>query len=118
MTVTITDTTITTPAPAADTGREPAAAARDRLTDTYADAGEPWPPADPVMAASDPAMFAPLTQRENQVLNAHLFSGMYKQSIVYPPRSEPWRETSAVMDDLQEAWQAAWRAEREPEAGS
>ena len=45
-------------------------------------------------------MFAPLTTRENEILGAHLISGWYKQSAVYPRLSEPWKETSAVLDDL------------------
>jgi hypothetical protein len=36
---------------------------------------------------------------------------------VYPELSEPWKETSAVLDDLHEAWQLRWQAEHEPEAG-
>jgi hypothetical protein len=81
-------------------------------------------PHDPVMAAPDPAMFAPLTLDENRILNAHLTSGWYKQSAVYPVLSEPWRETAALKDDLSGAWWAAWRAGHpeaghgEPEAGS
>jgi hypothetical protein len=86
-------------------------------------------PHDPVMAAADPAMFAPLTRDENQILNQHLTSGWYKQHAVYPILSEPWRETCALIDDLTGAWWAAWHAEHEaperqdrepeaPEAGS
>ena len=86
-------------------------------------------PHDPVMAAADPAMFASMTCDENKILNAHLTSGMYKQSAVYPLLSEPWRETAAVLDDLNSAWWANWHAghpatERQepvpeaPEAGS
>jgi hypothetical protein len=74
-------------------------------------------PHDPVMAAADPAMFAPMTSAEAKILNAHLTSGMYKQSAVYPLLSEPWRETAALIDDLSGAWWSAWRAEHgEPEA--
>ena len=36
----------------------------------------------------DPAMFAPLTADENKILGAHLTSGWYKQSAVYPVLSE------------------------------
>jgi hypothetical protein len=74
-------------------------------------------PHDPAMAASDPAMFAPMTSRENRILSAHLASGWYKQSAVYPVLSEPWRETAAVIDDLSDAWYVAFQTEREPEAG-
>ena len=79
-------------------------------------------PHDPAMAAPDPAMFGSMTRDENKILTAHLTSGMYKQSAVYPVLSEPWRETAAVIDDLSGAWWAAWQAEHaghgEPEAGS
>ena len=80
-------------------------------------------PADPVMAAADPAMFAPMTLDENEILHAHLNSGWYKQARLYPNLSEPWRETSALLHDLHSAWDAAWQAghgepEASPEAGS
>jgi hypothetical protein len=86
-------------------------------------------PHDPAMAAPDPAMFASLTGDENQILNQHLTSGWYKQRAIYPVLSEPWRETSALIDDLNSAWWANWHAghpaaERQeaapdaPEAGS
>jgi hypothetical protein len=78
-------------------------------------------PGDPVMAADDPAMFAPLTNDENHILGAHLTSGWYKQSAVYPLLSEPWRETGATLHDLHQAWEAqrqARQADRELEAGS
>ena len=42
---------------------------------------------------SDPALFAPLTLDENSILHAHLTSGWYKQSAVYPALSGPWQET-------------------------
>ena len=74
-------------------------------------------PRDAVMAASDPAMFAPLTGDENQILNHHLTSGLYKQGAVYPTLSEPWKETAAVLGDLGAAWRLRWQAEHEPEAG-
>jgi hypothetical protein len=64
-------------------------------------------PHDPAMAGADPAMFASLTDDENRILGAHLSSGWYKQAAVYPTLSEPWRETSAVLDDLHGAWEAA-----------
>ena len=70
------------------------------------------------MATSDPAMFAALTRDENRILGAHLTSGWYKQAAVYPVLSEPWRETSALLDDLHAAYPAARQAGREPEAGS
>lgn len=74
-------------------------------------------PSDPAMAASDPAMFSSLTTGENQILTHHLTSGWYKQQAVYPVLSEPWKETSAVLDDLSAAWRLRWQAEHEPEAG-
>ena len=86
-------------------------------------------PEDPAMRAADPAMFAPLTTDENHILRAHLTSGWLKQSAVYPTLSEPWKETSAVLDDLHGAWDVAWKGqsqgspstepkpEPEPEAG-
>ena len=78
---------------------------------------------------SDPALFAPLTTDENKILSAHLRSGWYKQSAVYPVLSGPWQETAAILDDLGEAWDAAFEAEHpasrdtelaepEPEAGA
>jgi len=77
------------------------------------------PPHDPAMAAADPAMFAAMTSDETNILRAHLTSGWYKQSAVYPVLAEPWRETSALLDDLHGAWSSAFQAEREaPEAGS
>jgi hypothetical protein len=74
-------------------------------------------PAAPEMAAPDPAMFSPLTGGETIVLNSHLRAGWEKQRIVYPALSEPWKETSAVLDDLHAAWQLRWQAEGESEAG-
>jgi hypothetical protein len=74
-------------------------------------------PKDPVMAASDPAMFASLTSDDSWVLRTHLTAGWYKQAVVYPALSEPWKETSVVLDDISDAWRAARQAEREPEAG-
>jgi hypothetical protein len=88
------------------------------MNDTQATARDPAVlPADPAMAASDPAMFAPLNSGENQILARHLTSGWYKQQAVYPVLSEPWKETSAVLDDLSAAWRLRWQAEHEPEAG-
>jgi hypothetical protein len=88
-------------------------------------------PSDPAMAASDPAMFAPLTAQDNEILRHHLMSGWYKQAAVYPVLSEPWKETCAVLEDMHLAWATAReaertrqqatreaRAEQEPEAGS
>ena len=70
----------------------------------------------------DPAMFSPMTTDENKILHAHLTSGWHKQSAVYPTLSEPWRETSALLDDLGSAWWVSRQAERgepeAPEAGS
>ena len=92
------------------------------MNDTQTAAGIGPVPSDPAMAAADPAMFAPLTGSENGILSAHLSSGWYKQTAVYPPLSEPWRETAVVLHDLHGAWEAAWQAERgeleAPEAGS
>jgi hypothetical protein len=75
-------------------------------------------PGDPALAAGDPEMFGPLTTQENTILRHHLTSGWYKQSAVYPVLSEPWKEISAVLDDLHGAWQASYTAEREAEAGA
>ncbi len=58
----------------------------------------------------DAAMFAPLTPDENKILNAHLTSGWYKQSAVYPVLSEPWQETDGLLADLHTAWTAAFEA--------
>ena|SRR6266851_4439139 len=92
------------------------------MNDTQSTAENPAAPADPAMAAADPAMFTPMTGDENHILRAHLTSGWYKQSAVYPVLSEPWRETSALLDDLSGAWRAAWQAghgePEAPEAGS
>lgn len=77
---------------------------------------------------TDPAMFAPLTTDENGILRAHLTSGWYKQSAVYPVLSEPWQETNGLLTDLFDAHKAAFEAraaarteaelaEPEPEAG-
>ena len=59
---------------------------------------------------SDPAMFAPLTLDENKILGAHLGSGWYKQSAVYPLLSEPWQETSGLLDDLHAVWRSGFEA--------
>ncbi|MGH3186588.1 MAG: hypothetical protein ACRDPY_21185 [Streptosporangiaceae bacterium] len=78
-------------------------------------------PADPVMAAADPALFTPLTGAETEILCQHLTSGWYKQAAVYPVLSEPWRETRAMLSDLHQAWQQQHRArqaEQEPDAGT
>ena len=76
----------------------------------------------------DPALFEPLSADENSILKAHLTSGWYKQAAVYPVLSEPWQETAGVLDDLHDAWNAAFDArqaarkaaeppEPEPDAG-
>jgi hypothetical protein len=75
-------------------------------------------PEDPAMRAADPAMFAPLTTRENHILGAHLHSGWLKQSAVYPTLSEPWKETGAVLDDLHGAWDIAMHGRSHPAAGA
>ena len=75
-------------------------------------------PEDPTMRAGDPALFAPLTTRENEVLGAHLTSGWYKQSAVYPTLSEPWKETAALLDDLHSAWNITWKGELQLAEGS
>jgi hypothetical protein len=79
-------------------------------------------PHDPAMAGADPAMFAAMTGDETNILHAHLASGWYKQSAVYPTLSEPWRETAGLLHDLNDAWHARWQAEHPeteaPEAGS
>jgi len=75
-------------------------------------------PEDPAMQAGDPGMFARLTTRENEILGAHLISGWYKQAVVYPTLSEPWKETSAVLDDLHSAWDVAWKGASHPAGGS
>ena len=61
---------------------------------------------------SDPAMFAPLTPDENKILGAHLSSGWYKQSAVYPMLSEPWQETAGLLDDLHNARAVRLRGQR------
>jgi hypothetical protein len=86
------------------------------MTDTQEAAEISSAPSDPAMAGADPAMFASLTGDESNILRAHLTSGWYKQSAVYPVLSEPWRETAALKDDLSGAWWAAWHAGH-PEAG-
>ncbi len=92
------------------------------MNDTQTGAETSSVPGDPAMAAADPAMFAPMTGDENSILKAHLTSGWYKQSAVYPKLSEPWRETAVLLDDLAGAWWAAWQAghgePEAPEAGS
>jgi len=78
-------------------------------------------PHDPAMAAPDPAMFEPINRDENVILSTHLSSGWHKQAAVYPVVSEPWRETSAILNDLYAAWRADFNAEHggpEIEAGS
>lgn len=76
----------------------------------------------------DPALFEPLSLDENKILSYHLMSGWHKQRAVHPQLSEPWQETSRLLDDLHAAWNAAFEAqeaagnpaeppEPEPEAG-
>jgi hypothetical protein len=73
---------------------------------------------------SDPALFAPLTTKENGILRAHLNSGWYKQSAVYPVLSEPWQETLGLLNDIHNAYfeaRAAAKTEAElaePEPGA
>jgi hypothetical protein len=67
----------------------------------------PHPPPGPDPAA-DPALFARLTREENKVLSAHLTSGWYKQSAVYPALSPAWTETSEILGDLHAAWMTAF----------
>ena len=62
-----------------------------------------------------PALFAPLTLDENEILGAHLSSGWYKQSAVYPTQSEQWHETRALLQDPQRAWDIAWDESHPPE---
>jgi hypothetical protein len=59
---------------------------------------------------SDPALFGPLSMDENSILTAHLTSGWYKQSAVYPTLSEPWQETAGLLDDLHSAHRNAFEA--------
>ena len=61
---------------------------------------------------SDPALFGPLSMEENSILKAHLTSGWYKQSAVYPKLSEPWQETAGLLDDLHDAHRDAFEAQR------
>lgn len=82
------------------------------MTDTDQGRTPAVQPEDPAMQAGDPTMFAPLTRDENGILGAHLVSGWYKQSAVYPTLSEPWKETAAVLDDLHAAYDAARAARR------
>ena len=65
---------------------------------------------------SDPALFEPLSLDENKILSAHLTSGWYKQAAVYPMLSEPWQETAGLLDDLHDAWNAAFEARKQPGA--
>jgi hypothetical protein len=73
-------------------------------------------PDRPEFGAPDPALFAPLTTDENHVLRYHLTSGWYKQSAVYPPLSDIWRETSEILDDMHAAWDIAFDAYRRARA--
>lgn len=58
-------------------------------------------------SAPDPGLFAALTDLERDVLRAHLTSGWYKQSVVYPGLSVAWWDTKAVLDDIHLAWESA-----------
>ena len=88
------------------------------MTDTQAAANDrPMMPADPAMAASRPGNVRALTGRELRSSEPAPGSGWYKQQAVYPALSEPWKETSAVLEDLHAAWRLRWQAEHEPEAG-
>ena len=88
------------------------------MTDTNQGRPPAAQPEDPAMRAGDPAMFTPLTTRENEILGAHLTSGWYKQSAVYPTLSEPWKETAALLDDLHSAWNITWKGESQLAEGS
>ena len=70
-----------------------------------ADASTPPPARTP---GSRPALFASLTREENKVLSAHLTSGWYKQSAVYPALSPAWNDTSEILGDLHAAWMTAF----------
>jgi hypothetical protein len=61
----------------------------------------------PAIQPVGPALFAPLTTDENRILRDHLNSGWSKQAAVYPALSEPWQETSALLNDLHAAYEAA-----------
>ena len=61
-------------------------------------------------------MFAPLTTDENKILSAHLSSGWYKQSAVYPVLSGPWQETAGLLDDLRDARDGRFRGRHPAEA--
>ena len=61
---------------------------------------------------SGSALFAPLSLQENKILHAHLTSGWYKQSVVYPALTGSWQETAALLSDLDDAWQAAFDAQQ------
>jgi hypothetical protein len=64
-------------------------------------------PEDAAMQPVDPALFAPLSTGENEVLRAHLTSGWYKQAAVYATLSEPWKETGVLLNDLHAVYEAA-----------
>ena len=78
------------------------------MTDTQATAHDPAVmPGDPAMAASDPGHVRGADRRRKPHSVPAPDSGWYKQAAVYPTLSEPWKETSAVLDDLHGAWQTA-----------
>src|SRR5262249_11460712 len=91
---------------------------RSTMTSTDQGSMPTTQPEDPAMRAADPAMFAPLTAHENQILGTHLTSGWYKQAAVYPTLAEPWKETAALLDDLHGAWDIARQGRSHPAAAS
>lgn len=72
-----------------------------------------YAPRDPVMADARPEPFASLSAGENTTPRKHLASGLAKQGEAYSTLSEPWRETLAVIDDLEDAFAPALDAEIE-----
>jgi hypothetical protein len=69
-------------------------------------------PNSPEFGAPDPALFAPLTTDENNVLRMHLTSGWYKQGAVWPTLSDIWREIGELLDDMHAAWRIAFDADQ------
>lgn len=66
---------------------------------------------DPEFGPPDPALYAPLTLRELDVLHAHLSSGWHKQMAVYEPLSGLWREVSELLTDSHTAHGIAMAAD-------